>query len=73
MGEGAIFYFSTEISLKSAKNEVFSIFCLPMGGYSSPQPASCYATGVKCLSQGHNDVLPVRESNRESVTQHSTT
>ena len=44
MPMGAIFYSSVEIGLKSAKNMVFFIFCMPMGGGLLPIRAPLLAT-----------------------------
>ena len=51
-GGRAIFAFSAKIGLKSAKNEVVCILCMPMGraGAPPPCPPGC-ATGWKALRQ----------------------
>ena len=38
MGRRAIFAFSEKTGLKSAKNVVFCILCIPVGGLSPPPP-----------------------------------
>ena len=41
----AVFTYSAKIDLKSAKNVVFCILCMPIGGAAAPRSLPGYVTG----------------------------